>query len=661
MKKTLVILLLFTFTQSFGQNYKFGKVSLEELEEKTCSIDTSADAAILYRRQQMYFSYSKVKGFYAVNEYFVRIKIYNKDGAKWATKKIYTARKKGNVQSLKAVTYNLKDGEIIKTKLSKKDIFLEHTSKNIDAKKFTMPNIKDGSVIEYKYIVESPDFYTSFRIDVQSKIPTKKMYAEISIPEYFVYKHKNIGYIPIQPKKREDAQTINFVRRVGEARGRTYESVQVSYIEYVKIIDEENIPAIKEEPYAGNIDNYRSALVFELDYTRFPSSAVKYYTTDWESVSKEIYKDSDFGKQLNKKRYFEDDLNVAIAGIDSTDEKIDAILALVKRKMKWNDKNGLFTSRGVKKAYEEGVGNVADINLSLVAMLKAAGLDANPVLVSTIDHGIAIFPTIQGFNYVIAEVSTTSGKILLDATDKNSMPNVLPDRVHNFRGRLIKKDGTSAWIDLFPKTHSIKQYTIFTKFVEDGLEGGVRKMINKDYLISYRNKMQEESEENKLLFLENEYQGIEIENLKISNLDNLKEGIIEKFQFTSESFYEELASKIFVSPLLFLQLEKNPFVAEKRDYPVYYNKPWAESISANLVAPEGYVVESVPENVSFSMPNDLGVYKYETKQMNNIITIKSTIMINQAVISQLNYQDLKDFYKKIIDKQAEKIVLKQNG
>lgn len=55
----------------------------------------------------------------------------------------------------------------------------------------------------------------------------------------------------------------------------------------------------------------------------------------------------------------------------------------------------------MRKAYKDKTGNIADINLMLTAMLRSAGLTANPVLVSTRSNGIALFPNRNAFNYVI--------------------------------------------------------------------------------------------------------------------------------------------------------------------------------------------------------------------------------------------------------------------
>ena len=77
-------------------------------------------------------------------------------------------------------------------------------------------------------------------------------------------------------------------------------------------------------------------------------------------------------------------------------------------------------------------------------MLRYAGLNANPILVSTRSNGIPLFPTTDGFNYVIAGIEVQDAVILLDATERNSFPNILPNRALNWMGRLVRKDGSSS-------------------------------------------------------------------------------------------------------------------------------------------------------------------------------------------------------------------------
>ena len=126
--------------------------------------------------------------------------------------------------------------------------------------------------------------------------------------------------------------------------------------------------------------------------------------------------------------------------------------------MVWNENNSYNCEKGVKKAFKEKVGNSADINLMLVAMLRHAGLDANPIIVSTRSNGIAIFPSRFAFNYVIVGVKLSNDEniVLLDATNKNTLPNILPLKVLNWSGRMLMPNGTSKEVDLNPKKTSIK-------------------------------------------------------------------------------------------------------------------------------------------------------------------------------------------------------------
>ncbi|MBL4604507.1 MAG: hypothetical protein JKY02_02240, partial [Flavobacteriaceae bacterium] len=142
MKKMIVILLVFASTGIFAQNYKFGKVSKEELEEKFYPLDSTANAAYLYKYRRTYYLYSPNDGYLLMTEIHVRVKIYNKEGFDKATNEIrYLKPDKGfkdKITSIKAYTYNLVDGKVVKDKLSSKDIFESKLSKSYSVKKLTM-------------------------------------------------------------------------------------------------------------------------------------------------------------------------------------------------------------------------------------------------------------------------------------------------------------------------------------------------------------------------------------------------------------------------------------------------------------------------------------------------------------------------------------------
>jgi len=664
MKIYSLILLLLWSSLIWSQDYKFGKVSKAELEETFYPLDSSANAVILNTKRSTNFNYDSNDGFNIVTDYTTRIKIYNREGFEKATKEIWLyhdSTGKEEVTSLKAITYNLENGKIIKTKLEKKSIFKEEKSKYYKIYKFTMPNIKDGCVIEWKYTLKSPFLAMLDEVELQADIPIKNLEAKITIPEYFVYNPNQKGHlaIPIKKERGKNSITISQTTKAHNTLGAMNNTTknQLTFEEYTTIINMKSIPALKDEAFSGNINNYKSGIKYELSYINYPGSLRKDYASNWKSIVKKIYTNSSFGDQLKKSNHFKEELQTILQSTKSIDERITTIFQFVKSKIKWNNYNSYYSDEGVKKAYKDGVGNVADINLNLVAMLRFSGLDADPVLVSTINNGIPVFPTRNGFNYVIARVATPNGFILLDATEKNALPNILPDRVLNFQGRVVKDNGDSDWIELFPKDHSVNKSVINSKFTEEGLTGTARKTITNNYLFDYRNSNQNKNKEALLDWINEETESVDVINARVNNLDNLGKDIIETIQFETESFFEEIADKTYISPLLYTQLKENPFKSENREFPIFFNKPWATISTITISIPENYSIENVPENTEYILPDNLGGFRYTFDVNMQTIQIKSNLVINQPVISTNYYQDLKAFYNNIITKQKEKIVL----
>jgi len=119
MKKLIAILfvsVIFVSKSSIAQEVKFGKVSKNELEEKFYENDTSANAAVLYKKRRTSYEYDGSTGWRLITKVHERIKLYNKDGFENATKKvpIYSKGSKSESFGVKAYTYNLDGGKVEK-------------------------------------------------------------------------------------------------------------------------------------------------------------------------------------------------------------------------------------------------------------------------------------------------------------------------------------------------------------------------------------------------------------------------------------------------------------------------------------------------------------------------------------------------------------------
>ena len=339
-------------------------------------------------------------------------------------------------------------------------------------------------------------------------------------------------------------------------------------------------------------------------------------------------------------------------------EKVGTIFQFVKSKVKWNEFTGKYTDKGVKKAYKEGVGNVADINLMLTSMFRYAGLNASPVLVSTRSNGIPLFPTLSGFNHVITMVEFADGTYaLLDATEPYSLPNILPIRAMNWNGRKVSKNGVSSWVKLTSSMLATEDAHLSVKISKDmEMEGLLRIKYGNLNALNYRRRNNHLKDEIVQTRLEEQYQ-IEIDNFKIVNQYKITKPISLIAKFRSEDFIEEINDKLYIYPLLFFARKKNPFKLEDRKFPVDFATPSELNHSVSIEIPEGYKVSSLPAAMAIGLPNNLGVFKYQIHQVGSKINVRSILQFYQALISAKNYQVLKLFYGDLVKKQSEKMIL----
>ncbi|OMQ12786.1 DUF3857 domain-containing protein [[Flexibacter] sp. ATCC 35103] len=660
-------ILLLLITNVSAQEFKLGKVSIAELEQKVHPKDSSAAAAILYKKGKTRIEYDVVDGFITVTEVETRIKIYKKEGYNWANQNVWYYNQNGfkeKVSFSDAVTYNLVNGKIEKTKLKSDGSFDEILNKFRGQKKITMPNVKEGSVIEFSYQVRSPSDRMIREWNFQTGIPVNYSEFVTFVPEYYVFNSRQKGFVypKITSQKNSKSIIFNSKERVGTMTGQKTNFTQdkLDYTETQTTYIATDFPAMKEEDYVNNIENYTSSVQHELSMVKFPNEPIKPYSTDWNSVVTTIYNYDDFGPELNKTGYFEEDLKKILDGKNTVDEKILVILNHVKSSVKWNDYTGYSCDNGVKKAYKEKTGNIADINLMLTAMLRYAGLTANPVLVSTRSNGISIFPNRTAFNYVIAAVETPNGNILLDASDKFSTPNVLPFRALNWSGRLIRKDGSSEEVDLMPKKASsdivFMNYSIDP---EGKVTGKTRRQCTDYNAMITRDKIAGLKEDEYLEKLENQNNKIEISDYSRTNEKELLLPTIETYSFTGNNLCEVIGGKIYVSPMLFFTNEKNPFKQEVREYPVDFGFPFTDKYNITLQIPEGFTAETLPQPVVINMEENLGSFKFNIAAKENTLQISIQHQINEAIVTNDKYEMLKEYYKSMIAKETEKIVLKR--
>lgn len=657
----LFIVLLLLSVEGKSQKMDLGKVTKSELLEKQHKTDTSAPAAFIFKKGRTEFIYKQGDGFISTTVFQVKLKIYKKEGLKWANFRIpyfigYKNLDDEYVDIISGYTYNLDGDKIVKSKVTGEGKFKEQINENWEVKSVTFPNVKVGSVIELEYKFKSQNISILPVFQFQYDIPVDYANFKTNIPQFYTYEGMKRGYVDISVDQKMESTSQTYTGKIAMAnvdKTLSYTQIATDY----KVTD---VPALKEEDYVNNIDNYYGKIEHELKLIRYPNEEPKQIATTWEAVAKSIYDDKDFKEAITKFDYFTSDIKSVIGNISSPEEKAKKIFNYVKTRMNWNEKYGYYPRRKIEDAYAEKVGSVGEINLMLVSMLRMAGVDANPVLVSTRENGFATFPNRTLFNYVIVAAKIEDKTILMDATDKLSDVNILPLRALNWQGRLIKSDGTSAEIDLMPKANSKDIVTIMASINPQGeVTGKIREQYFDYAAFVFRENYNGVAKESYIEKLEKKKNGLEIGAYDVQNSLDLELPIVENYDFKSTNSVESIGDKLYIAPFLFFEMSRNPFKQEKREYPIDFVYPKQNKFSISLTIPDGYVLDALPAPKAVSMPEELGNFKYNISSNGKQIQLLYTQDINKAVIQPEYYEALKNFFKEIVLKQTEKIVLKK--
>jgi hypothetical protein len=662
----LTALMLIFVLNTAAQDFRYGKVSEEELLEKQHPKDPEVNAAVLYKNHKVYYNYNSSTGFTLITEVHERIKIYNKEGFEWATKKIINY-KSGNdevkVFGIDGETYRLENGKVKSDRLRNDAIFDDDLNKYRTSTTFTMPSVLEGSVIEYKYLLRSPFLISIDDIPLQYTIPINNLEIDVKIPEFFVFWSHFNPRAKLEVKIAQSTKTfrhtdLETIRSGGKSVSHSMKNNKIEFQQNTYSIEKKDIPALINEDHVGYLNNYAAVLIWELQHTKFPNSTMENYTQTWDGVAKKIYDHPEFGNELDKSRYFESELDDLLKNVSLPKDKISVIFNFVKAKVKWNDYAGYYTDNGVKDAFKDGAGNVADINLMLIAMLKYAGLKADPVLISTKDNGIPFYPTRNGFNYVVAGVSLNNELIFLDGTDKYLEVGMLPYRARNWQGRIIREDRSSEWVDLMGGSTSEKTTRLNIKLDDQfHFEGQITEELDGFYAKTYREGFADLNNDERIKKLEQSNGKIIISDLDVQNEKEIDKNIKKSFKFELPDGAEEIGNNIYLNPLLFLATTSNPFKSEDRQFPVILKYPSSIINTVNIMLPNNVKVESLPANQALSINDKDVLFKYVVVQNGNFLRISTELTLNTILYLPEEYEVLKEFYNQIILKNTERIVL----
>ena len=544
------------------------------------------------------------------------------------------------------------------TKLERSNIFTEKRDKNWIVKKFTFPAVKEGSILEYQYLVSSDYISHINPWSFQGRQPTLWSEFNFSVPQFFSYGFVSHGYARAFINDKKDRSVVFNVREnrtAGPTENYNFTSGVTDYRWVMK-----DVPELKMESYTSTLANHLSRLEFQLTSRNYPLTP-KDYRSSWTGLTKELLDADYFGSGIKSSNgWLSDELKTILAGATTQTEKARKIYGYVRDHITCTRTSGIGTEQSLKNTFKAGKGTVAEINLLLTAMLRAAGLKADPVILSKTSHGYAydLYPMLSRFNYVVTQAQADGQTLYLDASHTHLGFNKLLPECYNGHARVVDEPATP----LYFMADSLKDRKVTALFLTKGGAGMWEGTMNQTpgYYESYelRDRIKADGQEKFFKDIQRAF-GAEakVSETHLDSLNNYDMPLGIRYAVNYNPSNEDI---LYINPMFGEGYKKNPFKSAERHYPVEMPNASDETFILNMEVPDGYAVDELPKQVMVKFDEEgKSFFEYRIQVSGGTISLRSRVKLDRAFYEPDEYETLREFFNLIVKKQAEQIVLKK--
>jgi hypothetical protein len=532
-------------------------------------------------------------------------------------------------------------------KIKSDNIFTEKLRPGRSARKIFIPDLQKGSVIEYRYQMQSNDILDLYDWYFQEDIPIRWSELETVIPEYYDYVIlRNIsGPFDLEETSQgSDGDGHNcYTNRWGLA----------------------NIPALKDEPYTTSMDDYLTSIKFQLRTVIVPGKPPKTVISTWKELAKELEELEHFGVQYKKSGNFDHlwtAFSTTLAPDDTPEKKIEKALRFVGANMKWNGVFRYTTTDDLDDAFDSKTGTTADINLALVALLRKAGLNASPLLLSTRSNGQMYpqYPFLSQFNSVVVLVQIGEKASILDATDPFLPVNQLSTPFYHGAAWMVDKNSPD-WVDIGAPESTQTWYGKMQLSETGEMAGSFNIQTSGNFASEWRSRLDTTQA---AVFLRKNFGSSNLEmkmdSFAFSQMEALDQPLSVKFNCRISEAASVVNDFIYCQPVLDFMVLKSPFKSLTRSFPVEFETPFKAQYILDLVLPAGYTLEELPQPARVNLPENAGKLMFNcSKNANGGVQVILKMNIAKTRFSPEEYGALRQFFEIVVEKTQFQLVLKK--
>jgi hypothetical protein len=634
-----VLLLLVLAVADFARADEWLPISQEELSMQGTPKAPNAPAIYLYREVNR----DDNGPFETIYE---RIKILTEEGRDIANIEIPYIKDIENIRAIRARTIQPDgsivnfDGEIFDRSIVKV------TRAQYSAKSLTLPNVEVGSIIEYRYRHDfSPFFVFDSAWILSQSLFTQ--HARFSLQKYpgFALRYQWPNGIP-----------------PGSAPPR---------VEAGKILMEvHDVPAFAGEEYMPpeNELKYRVDFIYDGGDLAHEKEADSY----WTAFGKKRFKSVE--KFIDRPRAMSTAVAQVISADDSAEVKLQKIYARTQRirnltferakSEQETKRENLKEADDVEDVLKHGYGYGGEITWLFLAMARAAGFEAYPVLVST-RNKYFFNPQMMNsrkLNDNVVLVMVGGKQMFFDPGARYTPYGQIPWFETAVMARRLDKDGGEWITTVLPssKTNHVERKAAFKVSANGALEGNVAVTFTGQEAMSRRLAERLEDDTDRKQFLENELKatmpsGTDVQLLNNPDWESSSVSMEAQYSVRVPGWAASIGSRMLMPVGLFTARQKAMFLHPVREHPIYFEFPNEVDDDVTIDIPKDWKVGGLPQATNVA---DKGFgYATSYQDANGSVHWQRSLRLDLTIVDVKHYGILQEFFQKVRAADEEQAVL----
>jgi hypothetical protein len=297
-------------------------------------------------------------------------------------------------------------------------------SKENNVERLVLSNIKSGYILEYRYdfTTDSVPVLTNWAFQETLPIRRSELWASVSSAIDYSVSTQNNDKINSFTDSRSNA----------------------------KVFVATDMPAMRIKTASLITSDYLAAVRLQINSGSTTGTA----KLTWRELAQNLQKNPKIGAQYLQKSNFEElwsAVQPVVAEAKTPEEKVRVVFNFINKNVEWNGQWDINCRETLDKAYQNHSANSGELNLMVIACLNAAGIRAQPLLISTRPHGkVNVNTPFAGqFDHLVCYSESNGAPFFLDAGDIYRPLGMLRTEALNSDGWVMDV-ANPQWIKLNP-------------------------------------------------------------------------------------------------------------------------------------------------------------------------------------------------------------------